>query len=309
MPRLKMVSAAVLRDMSGKGLAYTLVDVLPPEYFQSRHIPGAVNVCVYEVVFLERMESLCPDRSAPLVVYSASHRCMGAQDAAEKLLDAGYEDVTVCLDGLEGWAEAGCPLEGSLEPVPPSPEVLGIEQADLEVDPAGSRIEWTGRSRTGRHVGGVALSRGSLVIREGRLAAGSFTLDMTSLHNDDIQDGLLRGILVAHLSSRDFLNVAEHPEAFFETTRVLPLVCGTPGAANHDVEGQLTLRGQTRDLNFPATVERLDDGRIAVEAHFDLDRTRWGVNYGSGRFFEKLGMHLVHDLVSIQLRLESMPVA
>jgi hypothetical protein len=34
-------------------------------------------------------------------------------------------------------------------------------------------------------------------------------------------------------------------------------------------------------------------------AHFDFDRTRWNVIYGSSRFFEHLGMHLVFDLISI----------
>ena len=40
-----------------------------------------------------------------------------------------------------------------------------------------------------------------------------------------------------------------------------------------------------------------------MESHFDIDRTRWGITYGSPRFFERLGMHLVFDLISIQLRI------
>ena len=40
-----------------------------------------------------------------------------------------------------------------------------------------------------------------------------------------------------------------------------------------------------------------------MEAHFDLDRTQWNVIYGSSRFFEHLGMHMVFDQISIELRL------
>jgi hypothetical protein len=37
-------------------------------------------------------------------------------------------------------------------------------------------------------------------------------------------------------------------------------------------------------------------------ANFDLDRTRWGVIYGSARFFKHLSYHIVYDLISIDLR-------
>jgi hypothetical protein len=42
---------------------------------------------------------------------------------------------------------------------------------------------------------------------------------------------------------------------------------------------------------------------INLEAHFDLDRTEWGIIYGSARFFEHLGMHQVFEAISISLRL------
>jgi len=306
---MKTVSASGLKSLLDQGRQLTIIDVLPEQYYQSRHMAGALNYCVYEVVFLDRIQADFRDRGAALAVYSASHRCMAAQDAADKLVAAGYQDVTVCMDGIEAWAGAGYPVEGSGCPQPASPDVLEAGTGDLEVDIAESRVEWFGRSRTARHRGTVSLSRGRLVFREGRLAAGTFTLDMRSIRNENLQDAGLRSILEAHLTSRDFHHAAEHPEATFETTRVLPLAGCTPGVPNYDVEGRLTLRDKAGDLRFPATVERLDDGRIAVEAHFDLDRTGWGVNYGSGRYFEKLGMHLVHDLVSIQLRLVSMPGA
>jgi rhodanese-related sulfurtransferase len=31
-----------------------VLDVLPPEHFEARHIPGARNACVYEVTFSTR---------------------------------------------------------------------------------------------------------------------------------------------------------------------------------------------------------------------------------------------------------------
>ena len=69
------------------------------------------------------------------------------------------------------------------------------------------------------------------------------------------------------------------------------------------LKGSLSLRGATKDLDFPATIAIWEDGSLGFEAHFDLDRTRWNIIYGSSRFFEHLGMHTVFDQISIELRL------
>ena len=44
-----------------------LVDVLSPESFAARHIPGAVNLPVAEIE--QRASAVLPDRHAPVVVY------------------------------------------------------------------------------------------------------------------------------------------------------------------------------------------------------------------------------------------------
>jgi hypothetical protein len=51
-----------------------------------------------------------------------------------------------------------------------------------------------------------------------------------------------------------------------------------------------------------------EDACVILEAHFSFDRTRFGVLYGSGRFYEKLGMHLVHDEVMVRTRLITVPI-
>ena len=72
---------------------------------------------------------------------------------------------------------------------------------------------------------------------------------------------------------------------------------------NYEVDGTLDLRGVKADLSFPATITNTDDNGLVAEAHFDIDRTRWNIIYGSTRFFENLGMHLVFDLISFQMRI------
>ena len=122
------------------------------------------------------------------------------------------------------------------------------------------------------------------------------------LADENIADRSLAAMLIKHLESRDFFLVDVFPVTRFEIAHVNTLVGVAAGEPDVDIKGQLTLRGVTREMCFPATVERLDDGRITAEAHLDVDRTLFGANYGSGKFFERLGMHLVHDLVNVQIR-------
>jgi len=65
----------------------------------------------------------------------------------------------------------------------------------------------------------------------------------------------------------------------------------------------LELRGLKAQQDFMATVTKTPENGVAAEAHFDIDRTRWNIIYGSTRFFEHLGMHLVFDMISIQVRI------
>jgi hypothetical protein len=43
------------------------------------------------------------------------------------------------------------------------------------------------------------------------------------------------------------------------------------------------------------------DGTFKAQAALDIDRTLWGACYGSGKLYERLGMHLVNDLISVEL--------
>lgn len=79
------------------------------------------------------------------------------------------------------------------------------------------------------------------------------------------------------------------------------IVGATPGTPDHRVSGELTIKGVTRQISFPSTIVPQDDGSLKAQAFFDIDRTDWNICYGSGRLFEKLGMHLVHDRIDIEL--------
>ena len=227
----------------------------------------------------------------------------GGLIAARKLLRLGFRKVYALTDGFRGWRSKGLPVEGS-EGDPPDHKPLPPD-GTYKVVPEESMVEWTGRNANGRHTGTLGFVGGTLRVENGHVS-GEFTLDPRSLKNTDLEDSSLAAALVSHLLSDDFLFAARHPEILFTIKNSELLRNATPGAANCHLRGKLTLRGRTEALAFPATIAPLGKN-LAAEAHFDLDRTRWGAVYGSGKFFRHLGMHLVHDTVSIQLRMVCRP--
>lgn len=283
----------------GEGI---LVDTLPPEHFEARHIPGAVNACVYEVVFLDTLNGVVVGRDSKVVLYGAGPASKDCFAAADKLLRAGYSDVSVFPGGLEEWRESGHALEGSAaEEIEPPHPVLTLEPRVYHVDTVQSVIGWTGRNNNGGHTGTLRLKSGELQC-SGEMR-GSFTIDMTSITDLDLEGNELKPVLEEHLNSDDFFFTSVFPEAEFTTTEVRLIKGGQATRPNAFIRGNLSLRGITREIAFPAHIRNIDDGQVAVLANLDFDRTDWGVIYGSSRFFQYLSYHLVYDFISVDFRL------
>ena len=152
-----------------------------------------------------------------------------------------------------------------------------------------------GRNLYNRHLGTVRLGPGHIAIRDGRLVGGHLTVDMTSLGCTDIPDPELSAHLVAHLKSNDFFSVEKYPQAEFEITTADYRGGVRPDEPNYQIKGNFTLRGVTKPIEFGAVLARKGDGSFTAQALMDLDRTLWGANYGSAKFFGRLGQHLVND--------------
>ena len=134
----------------------------------------------------------------------------------------------------------------------------------------------------------------SLKVANGNIVAGDFTIDMESLDvtttsNTKIGVDKLEG----HLRSEDFLSIEAHPTARFVIKNV----------TNGTVTGDLTIKGITKTITFPAKIESETDARIVADASVILNRANWDIRYGSGSFFEDLGDSIIDDKVAITLHL------
>src|SRR5215471_167335 len=90
-----------------------VIDVLPEEDYLTAHLPGAKNATVFKITFIDDVKKLAPDPVKPLVVYGTSSRDLASATAAEKLIAAGYKQVTDYGGGLEDWRAAGGATEGT----------------------------------------------------------------------------------------------------------------------------------------------------------------------------------------------------
>ena len=277
-----------------------LLDVRLEEDYVAAHLPQARNNCVFEVSFLDRMAGLAPDKKAAICVYGAAEDSYEARMAAEKLSRMGYVEVLELRAGLEGWKLAGLPLEGrgvaeTDKPVPPD--------GWFEIDPDESRAEWMGRNLLNKHDGRIAFKAGRLQFVQGELTGGEFVLDMNSITCRDLAGDPMHDVLIAHLRSDDFFDVERYPEARFVITSTERILNATPGAPNLIVRGDLTLKETTRPVEFLTTAGLTSEGKPAAQCVFAIDRTLWNVLYGSGKYFRRLGGHLVNDQIETQLRI------
>lgn len=280
-----------------------VIDVMTPEEYEARHIPGAHNACVYEMAFLDRMADLAVDRAATLVVYDATGNTQAGETAREKLLQAGYRSVSILAGGLAAWRSAGYPIEGSN---PDGIAAASLPDGNYAIDVKTSKLEWIGRNINKRHYGAIAIAGGELTLHNGRPAKGRIEVDMRSIRDFDLEDESWNSLLIRHLKSDDFFAVDRFPTARFELTGWEPLTEATPGTPNGVAIGLLTIKNTARPVRFPADISPEVDGSLRAHAAFDIDRILWNVNYGSGKLYERLGMHLVHDLISIELFIAAM---
>ncbi len=157
----------------------------------------------------------------------------------------------------------------------------------LWADPQASVVKWKGTKfmGMGSHAGLVRLHTGYLLYGQRQLRGGSFVIDMSSLENTDIpeSDPVPRRKLISHLKGKDFFEVERYPRACFVITRV-----GPPDKTTQTITGDLTIKGITSSISFPATSRPLNGGRQQITAAFRINRHWWGIDYKGSRLTNDL---------------------
>ena len=180
-----------------------------------------------------------------------------------------------------------------------------VNSVSYAINP-GSKIYWTGSKPAGSHSGTIDIAKGKLDASNNDISGGMFMLDMKTITVTDLEAGKGKEDLEGHLkgvseeNADHFFNVATYPEGTFTITSVAK---GTDGKNSHMITGDLTLKGKTKSVSFPANVIIAGDKINATAPAFTINRTDWGVNYGSKSIFDDLKDKFVNDDISLTIEM------
>jgi polyisoprenoid-binding protein YceI len=175
---------------------------------------------------------------------------------------------------------------------------MSFKGADVtyKADATKTDLAWNAKKVTGAHAGKVTLKSGSLVMDGTTLKSGVIEIDMNTITCTDLQ-GEYADKLVGHLKSDDFFGVAN-----FATSTLKITGTKSTGKDTYDVMADVTIKGKTEKITFPATIKS-DAKGVTATAKITLDRTKFDVKYGSGKFFEGLGDKMIYDEFTIDVNL------
>lgn len=169
--------------------------------------------------------------------------------------------------------------------------------APATVSKTESTVTWKASKVTGEHWGYVPISDAKLDYSNGKITGGSFEMDMTNLTVEDLTDPKSKGNLTNHLKSDDFFSVEKFNKSTFKITSVK-----SSSATDYTITGDLTIKGITKPVSFPAKVA-VAGSKMTATGTIKFDRTHYDIKFRSGNFFEDLGDKMIYDEVNLDVKL------
>lgn len=161
------------------------------------------------------------------------------------------------------------------------------------VDTEKSSIEWLAKKVTGQHNGTIKISTGTLLYNGAALTGGKFDINMNTIADADGSEKL-----IGHLKSEDFFSVAKNPVSTFVITKVM-----AAGKDQVNITGNLTIKGITDVVTFPATVKKQGNLVVAVAKGIRINRIKYDIRYGSKSFFASIGDKAIDDEFELSVNL------
>ena len=186
-----------------------------------------------------------------------------------------------------------CGGETKVEEKPVVNEVTAtVEQQAVAVDytivDSSSVLNWEGSAVGKAHFGTVDY-KGTVKVADGKLIGGELVFDLTSIDTKDLQ-GEYKDKLDGHLKGADFFNVDSFPNAKLEITAF----------DAGKITANLTIKEVTKAISFPGTVT-ITENAVTASAEFTINRTEYGIVYGSGNFFDLAKDKIISDDIKFKV--------
>ncbi|NQY94468.1 MAG: YceI family protein, partial [Campylobacteraceae bacterium] len=232
---------------------YTLIHVLPEEHFKNVHIKNALNICVYEMSFFDKVKELDLNSNDKIVVYGDSVNDLDAKAASGKLLDLGFNNIFVLEGGINSAADI-LELVGDNQSLNADQHLI-LEDKSYEIVEE-SKLHWSGQNANGKHTGEISLRQGNLEVKNKQLK-GEFIIDMNSIKTLDLTQEQGASYLDAHLKSDDFFLSKLFPEAKFTFKDVSLEQIAYQTTTNCIIDGELSIRGISKKQSVNALIAKV----------------------------------------------------
>ncbi|MFI9804265.1 YceI family protein [Streptomyces sp. NPDC052301] len=146
---------------------------------------------------------------------------------------------------------------------------VAVQTGTWQLDPTASTVSLRHKTFWGLVTvqGTFTAVTGAGEVRPDGSATGTITLEAASLDTKNAKRD-------THLRSADFFDADRHPE--------ITLSVGGTDRLDGDsvrVTGELTVRGVSRPLSFPARLAGASAEALTLEAEFDVDRAEFGMGW------------------------------
>lgn len=159
---------------------------------------------------------------------------------------------------------------------------LAATERIAHIDSDASNVNWTGTMLgIKKHYGIVRITEGKLAFKGPLVTGGSFAVDLNTIapqddanyqYSPEGSEKNTKSMLTGHLKSGDFFDVANHPTASFEITRV----------EGNTAYGNLTVRGQTHEEKVTDINVSEEGGSVTATGNLTFNRQKYGVAWGTG---------------------------
>jgi polyisoprenoid-binding protein YceI len=141
----------------------------------------------------------------------------------------------------------------------------------LKLDAKKSKIEFVGKKTGGQHSGGFKKFTAEARVDIEKPTEGTLEIeiDATSIFSDDEK-------LTNHLKNDDFFDIRKYPKIIFKSKKI------ETKDEKATMIAELTMLGETVEIEVPVEAE-MQDSSIKINAAFEIDRTKWGMDYGVGK--------------------------
>ena len=157
----------------------------------------------------------------------------------------------------------------SVEKAAEAPKTDGATSVTWSVDPAQSKISALSAKVVGKHPIDFHDYQGTIKTTGDQVNAIRFEIQMSTLTTDHPK-------LQEHLLNEDFFWVEQFPTASFESAGIS--AGSDQEGMTHTVSGDLTIRGTSHMVRFPAQIEVSDSG-VKAQTEFVIDRQNFDITY------------------------------